>query len=304
MKSYAYAVGKIRALEKRLLLKSHLEKITETPLEGVATELKDTVYFRESIGEKGLFSLLRNERRATYDLTEKLLGNSSLNTILRLRYDIHNLKLLFKKEIDPSISADFSPSGAISPSLLEKAIQNKAFLQIPFYFREIVKKSIALFQANRFRDAGQFLEKETWKIILSKSKEIKNIFLEEFLKMQIDFLNIKNFFSLKEKEKFPELFIVGGGLKKELFKQEITNIEKKILFFYPKLEFANLEKSIDNLLINYIKKAKTYSFGIEPLFGYLWAKEGELKNIKLLGLGKLNNIGVSVIKENLRETYV
>lgn len=294
MNSYAYAVGKIRALEKRLLPKSHLERVAETPLEGVATELKDTVYFRESIGEKGLFSLLRNERRVTYDLTEKLLENSSLSTILRLRCDIHNLKLLLKKEIDSSISTDFSPSGAISPPLLEKAIHNKAFLQIPFYFREIAKKSIALFQAEGIKQLEQFLEKEMWKIILSKSKEIKNIFLEEFLKMQIDFLNIKN---------FPDIFIPGGKLRKELFKEEKSVLEKKILLFYPRLDPEDLEKSTDNLLTDYLKKAKTYSFGIEPLIAYLFAKESEAKNIKLLLLGKLNNINPSILKENLRETY-
>ncbi len=286
MESYAYAVGKIRVLERNLLPKPYLNKIAENPLEAITSELKI---------KEDFFSFLDNETKTTYNLIEKLLTNSSLSIILRLKYETYNLKLLFKKEVESSISATFSALGAIPASLLENAIQNKAFLQIPFYFRETAKKSIALFQAEGIKQLEQFLEKEMWKTILKKSEEIKNLFLEDFLKMQIDFLNIKN---------SPDIFIPGGRLKKEIFKQDTTNIEKKILFFYPKLELANPEKSMDNLLINYTRKAKTYSFGIEPLLAYLFAKEEELKNIKLILLGKLNNINPSIIKQNLRETYV
>ena len=286
MESYAYAVGKIRVLERNLLPKPYLNKIAENSLEAITSELKI---------KEDFFSFLGNELKTTYDLIEKLLKNSSLSIILRLKYETYNLKLLLKKEIDSSVSTAFSDLGAIPPSLLKDAIQNKAFLQIPFYFRETVKKGLALFQANRAGDVEQFLEKETWEIILKTAQETKNLFLEDFLKMQIDFLNIKN---------FPDIFIPGGRLKKEIFKQDITNIEKRVVFFYPKFDFANPEKSMDNLLTNYLKKAKTYSFGVEPLIAYLFAKEEELKNIKLILLGKLNNIDSSILKENLRETYV
>ena len=286
MESYAYAVGKIRVLERNLLPKPYLNKIAENSLEAITSELKI---------KEDFFSFLGNELKTTYDLIEKLLKNSSLSIILRLKYETYNLKLLLKKEIDSSISTAFSDLGAIPPSLLKDAIQNKAFLQIPSYFREIARKSFALFQANRVGDVEQFLEKETWEIILKTAQETKNLFLEDFLKMQIDFLNIKN---------FPDIFIPGGRIKKEIFKQDITNIEKKVVFFYPKFDFANPEKSMDNLLTNYLKKAKTYSFGVEPLIAYLFAKEEELKNIKLILLGKLNNIDSSILKENLRETYV
>ena len=286
MESYAYAVGKIRVLERNLLPKSYLNKIAENSLEAISSELKIKDDF---------FSFLENETKTTYDLIEKLLTNSSLSIILRLKYETYNLKLLFKKEVDSSIPTTFSPLGAIPPSLLKDAIQNKAFLQIPSYFRETVRKSLTFSRTNQVKDMEQFLEKEIWKTILKSVKEIKNLFLEDFLKMQIDFLNIKN---------FPELFIPGGRLKKELFKQDRANIEKKVLFFYPALDFANPEKTMDNLLINYLKEAKTHSFGIEPLIAYLFAREEELKNIKLILLGKLNNIDPSTIKKNLRETYV
>ncbi|PIV64337.1 MAG: hypothetical protein CO162_03485 [bacterium (Candidatus Ratteibacteria) CG_4_9_14_3_um_filter_41_21] len=304
MESYAYAVGKIRVLEKSFFPKSRLEKAALISLEAIS----ETTYFREPVvKEEQLFSLLSNERQATYDLIGKLLENPSLSVILRLKDDLHNLKLLFKKEIDSSISADFSPIGAISPSLLEEAIHHQTFLRLPLYFREIARKSISFSQKGNARELEQFLEKEMWKPLLNKTREIKSPFLENFFKMAIDFLNLENFFSFPAtagEENFSEIFVEGGRLRKELFQEEKSVVEKKILLFYPRLNLEDLEKSTDNLLTDYLKKAKTYTFGIEPLIAYLLAKEAEAKNIKLLLLGKLNNIDSSVLKENLRETYV
>ncbi|GAI62431.1 unnamed protein product, partial [marine sediment metagenome] len=44
--------------------------------------------------------------------------------------------------------------------------------------------------------------------------------------------------------------------------------------------FSFLEKLFDDYLLNFVKKAKYISFGIEPLIGYLVAKEMEVKNLR------------------------
>ena len=125
MESYAYAVGKIRVLERNLLPKPYLNKIAENSLEAITSELKI---------KEDFFSFLGNELKTTYDLIEKLLKNSSLSIILRLKYETYNLKLLLKKEIDSSISTAFSPLGAIPPSLLKDAIQTKATIVLAMNF--------------------------------------------------------------------------------------------------------------------------------------------------------------------------
>jgi len=68
--------------------------------------------------------------------------------------------------------------------------------------------------------------------------------------------------------------------------------------------FSDLEKIIDNFLINYLKKAKHISLGIEPLIGYLSAKEMEIKNIRLIIFGKITNLPLEMIRQNLREAYI
>ncbi|MDK2799758.1 MAG: V/A-type H+/Na+-transporting ATPase subunit [Clostridiales bacterium] len=46
------------------------------------------------------------------------------------------------------------------------------------------------------------------------------------------------------------------------------------------------------------------AFGIEPLVAYLMAKENEIKIVRIIMVGKINNISNEIIRERLREAYV
>ncbi|WP_191980816.1 V-type ATPase subunit, partial [Clostridium haemolyticum] len=68
--------------------------------------------------------------------------------------------------------------------------------------------------------------------------------------------------------------------------------------------FKIFEKLCDNFIMNFIKDAKYISFGPEPLIAYILAKENEIKIIRIIMVGKINNIDSQVIGERLREIYV
>ena len=79
-----------------------------------------------------------------------------------------------------------------------------------------------------------------------------------------------------------------------------------MLFYYDSIDFStpfSFEKSVDNFEAVLWQKSKYIHFGPEPLFSYLFFKEIEMKNIKLIIFGKMKNISPSLIKENLRNTY-
>jgi V/A-type H+-transporting ATPase subunit C len=45
-------------------------------------------------------------------------------------------------------------------------------------------------------------------------------------------------------------------------------------------------------------------FGPEPVFSYGLAKRRELSLVRLLGVGKINQIPTPILKERISETYV
>ncbi|MFA6170461.1 MAG: V-type ATPase subunit [Candidatus Margulisiibacteriota bacterium] len=60
-----------------------------------------------------------------------------------------------------------------------------------------------------------------------------------------------------------------------------------------------LERETDNHLFSIMKEAKYLTFGIEPLLGFLFAREQEQKMIRLIMTAKLQKIPSQLIKERL-----
>jgi V/A-type H+-transporting ATPase subunit C len=68
--------------------------------------------------------------------------------------------------------------------------------------------------------------------------------------------------------------------------------------------FLELERGIEDFLMGFLKKAKYIVFGPEPVLAYGLAKKRELRLVRLLGIGKVNQIPVDLLKERISETYV
>ena len=64
-----------------------------------------------------------------------------------------------------------------------------------------------------------------------------------------------------------------------------------------------VERAIDNLLLETIAPAKSIPLGIEPLIGYLLAKEREILNLRLVITGKLNKLPEETVRRRLRNVY-
>ena len=64
-----------------------------------------------------------------------------------------------------------------------------------------------------------------------------------------------------------------------------------------------VEKALDNVRMNVIKKAKSITYGAEILYAFLQAKETEIKNIRIVLVSKLNGISSEEIRERLRDIY-
>lgn len=64
-----------------------------------------------------------------------------------------------------------------------------------------------------------------------------------------------------------------------------------------------LDKLIDDLLVNIMKPAKYRISGIEPLVGYLLAKDNEIKNLRLILNAKKQKVGSDKIIERVRSNY-
>jgi V/A-type H+-transporting ATPase subunit C len=150
-------------------------------------------------------------------------------------------------------------------------------------------------------------------------------FIKDYIKHKIDLGNIKIFCRVKysnlSRKKFESLVLSGGFMDEKILHQNFdlsfAEIGERIRATpYHELwtkatdaleereTFVELERGIEDFLMNYLKRAKYIVFGPEPVFTYGLAKRRELSLVRLLGVGKINQIPSPILKERMSETYV
>ena len=67
---------------------------------------------------------------------------------------------------------------------------------------------------------------------------------------------------------------------------------------------TEFEKIADNDIMRLHESSKSIVFGPEPIFSYLFAKETEIKVLRIIMVSKINKLSPEVIRERLRDLYV
>jgi V/A-type H+-transporting ATPase subunit C len=162
--------------------------------------------------------------------------------------------------------------------------------------------------------------------------EYQSPFLKDYFMHLNDMHNIKTFlrlYVLKEPEQLLKKHLSCEGFIKrsdflKLYSHDLSAFLNKLqyvhkyntvidyaLFLREAIEriekensFVLLEKAINDFLIQILKRAKYMAFGPEPVLAYYFAKVNEISLIRMVILGKLNNVPQDLIRERLNSVYV
>ena len=327
---FTHAVARIRVIEKRLLDKIKIERMLEanTPSE-VLKVLQETQYgelITNSNNYHDFENILKEELRALYYNMYKITPDKSILDILTLKYDYHNIKVLLKGKMQEKDFSNLLISiGTVSIDTLKNSIISDELRDLPDMMRTAIENVKEDFSDNKNpQNIDISLDKYMFADMLKRAEISKEDFLINYIKNLIDISNIKAMLRVKKQNndsRFLQFVIINGGnipqnsLLKGLnnsFEDFINEISR---FDYSKplinsLDTYNktgnisiIEVLYDNYLINSLKKAKFVNFGAEPLIAYIIAKEMEIKIVRIIMIGKINNVPVNVIKERLRELY-
>ena len=337
---YAFANGSVRSLEKGLLNKDILDRmiksgdivsalkiLSESDLNNYSFDLNNPSDFENSLNKELLH---------TYNIIKSISQVSTFNFLyftFASKYDFHNIKILMKsKYLKKDISNELlSPIGTIDIEKLNLAIKDEKYDNIPDSFELLIKKTFSEYNKYKYPEIIDFvLDKERYVMIFKKIREIEIIeaeepFLKRFININIDLNNIINCIRAKirgEKKAFIEEFLIPEGDFKiekiiEIYDSPLSSwfeklihtdykniVEAGVNYFQKNNSLMELEKLRDNFILNFSKIGKYITFGIEPLIGFITAKENDIKNIRIILSGKLNKLSPDQIKERVRDTYV
>lgn len=328
---FTQVIPRIRVLETRLLDKTKLDRMIDSssPLEAlkILEETEYSIFMSKVKRPEDYEILLSNELKRVYHLLYEISPVKSLVNMMSLKYDYHNIKVMIKGKI---LNKDFAdiiiPVGNVPIEKLKTFIDNEYYRDLNPIMRKAIEDALEDFGTNKDpQRIDIILDKYMFEQMLSLNKEIGDEFLDKYLKSLIDLNNIKTLLRVKKQNKdknfFTSVIISGGFIDKDkliaLLNDSVENIPAKLSYTdygevlragidaYSKTGSINIfEKLSDNFIMEYMKRAKYISFGPEPIISYLYAKENEIKVIRIIMIGKLNNMKSEIIRERLRDIYV
>lgn len=328
---YTYAVSRIRAIERKLLDRAKLDRMIEarTP-EDALKVLVEADYGYASPETNAAYEyekILYEESRKVYRLLKEVAPEPDIFNMFFLTGDYHNIRVILKaefsgQEINEKILME---SGIFTSGRMKEIIKDRTLSDLPPVMKSAVEECIDLF--NRTGDPQAvdiILDRASFKHMKEIASMSENSFLKELATIMIDLVNMKIFLRVKNLKKpwdFLEKVLISGGridirLYTDKLESSVDNfsealrytpygalVEESLHSYKATGSLTQFEKLSDNFIISFVKKAKYVNFGIEPLVGYLIAKENEIKNIRIIMVGKINNIPNEIIRERLRETY-
>lgn len=328
---FMYSVTRVRAMETKLLDKAKIERMIEAKnAEEIIKILNETEY-GSSISEmkdiEDYETVLSKELSKTYELLSEISPVPELTNLFLLRYDVQNLKTLLKScYLEDENDQTLCSIGTQSSQCLKQMVKEKDFSDLHPILREGVEKVEAELSVNpdpQIIDVT--LDNSMYRLMYKIASDNKCSFLTNYISAQIDLINIKTLVRVRAmgygRDFLKKVILDNGNLDysffNDIFDESLETlidslafkdygkvVEEGISNYIKTTSLTKFEKLSDDFIFEIAKKGKYVAFGIEPLVGYLMAKENEIKIIRMLMVGKINEIPNELIRERLRDIYV
>ncbi len=327
---YLYSTSRVRSIEKHMLTHERAEKMIDAKSIEDALRVLDDCYYgngNELENYNDYEILLTEEHKKTYDFIRSVAPDIEHFNIFLYPYDYHNLKVLMKNEyLNKDESDTLVNTGSLDVKVLKHALKERSFSELTENMGKALKEIIEDFPKTGDPQLIDIIfDKYCFDEMLKAAEKTKNKFIIDYVKMQIDSINVKTYVRLKKMNKswdfFNKVFLKGGNIYENIFVKNYDEPFDKfaeLLLAYDFKEeflegtealtetgkFTKLEKLLDNKLMEHVKSAKYVPYGIEALAGYLIAKDNEIKIARIILAGKTAGISPELLRERLRETYV
>jgi len=327
---FTQAISRIWVLETRLLDKPKVERMIEaSSASEVLRILNETEYSNVSSNIKrpeDYEEILTAELKRVYDLVYEISPVKEVVKIMSLKYDYHNAKVLLKgKVLGKDLSSMLIKLGNLDLQEIKRKIDGDNLKSLNGILGKGVQEAMKVFEETKDpQKIDIIIDKYMYKELVEIKNSLDYKFIDNLVKAMIDSTNIRTLLRIKKQNKgkdfASEVIVDGGAIDSSkliaLLNESPENIMSKLQSTiysdlvkegfegYIATESASLlEKLSDNYIMELMKDSKLVTFGPEKILSYIYAKETEIKVIRIIMVGKLNNIAEEVIRERLRDIY-
>jgi len=327
--SVHYSVARIKVLEKRILNDDKIDRMLSSNDAGGAFKvLIDSEYGGiPAENPRDFEQMIKNELKDSYSLINRITPDEELSDVFILRYDYQNAKAYLKMRLSGTdVDNAVTDAGKYDAKELREMIFEHDTKGLPDHLAKAIDE--ALKQLNigiTPQELDTLMDTAYTNYCVDLADRKKSKFLLEYIQTKIDFTNVLMMLRVRKMEADFDLFAAaydeGGIIDFKTFKKAYSQSDEAVPKFFRNTRYgAKLEKKIeeaisgghtwvfgkylDNTLASIVGKYNDNLFSVEPVIGYLLAKENEARVIRMIMTGKLNNMSQDAIKERLRDIYV
>ena len=339
--SYAYAVGRVRVLETRLLDRTRILRMLDArSVSDVFRVLAEMQYGQgaRSGHESAYERVLYQEIGSAYDLISEFVPDPRILEVLRLKYDLHNVKVVLKSAAQREERRDlFLSVGSLSYEEIQRLSgvsetpESERTYWNPAIDQKVESRAEVLCRAGGVpmgegevdpRELDIQLDKAYFCLALELSQDIGSEFLLELFRMEIDRANLQALLRLsamdEDEQVVRKTLIPSGHLDPErlilLYRSSVdellASVDRDYQGVLKNWTKGEIPEAIEHLLSffavkrrEHLERSKMVTFGPEPIVSYLLAKESEADAVRTVLVGKANGIGEDLIKARLGKVY-
>lgn len=328
---FIQGVTRTRVLETRLLSGTRIDRMIEAKdIQEIYKILNETEYTNAVQGvnrDDEYERVLSSELIRVYKLMREVSKDPIVVDLMALKYDYHNLKVMIKEDkFKKDLSDLYSPLGTLDMRRLKNDYRDGNLKDLKVEFIEAIEEVLKDLDTN---DDPQridvIMDKHYFDHLYKIASETKIDLFVEYVKDMIDFINVRSIIRLKNQGKdfkFSEdIILENGNIDKETILASLNDSTDNMIHKFRNSKISSgllkglesykntnrlsdLEKNMDNYLMELNKPSKNIHFGPEPIFSYLVAKEAEIKTLRIIMVAKLNNLSPEVIRGRVRDLYV
>jgi V/A-type H+-transporting ATPase subunit C len=272
-------------------------------------------------GEESAEQILSKEREKTWELVSELVEDISVFDTFLYGNDFHNLKAAIKQVyINEEVPNIYITHGTIKPEIIYDAVKKHDFSTLP---EHMIKCADEAYQVQMHTGDSQLcdviIDKATLDTIYKRGKASGNDLLAEYAELKVASADlniaIRGFKTGKKKEFLERALAPCDSIDINRLMEAALDKEEAIYDYLSNTVYADAVQAIkespstferwcDNLIIRRIRPQKHNPFTLSPIAAYILARENEIKSVRILLSGKLNDLPDSSILERLREMYV
>ncbi|MCR4901662.1 MAG: V-type ATPase subunit [Butyrivibrio sp.] len=319
---YIYAVARIRGKELSLLNGQFMDSLIASKNYQECLRLLSDHGWDTGEGDAPEV-LLKKERDKTWQFISELVPDMSVFDVFLYANDYHNLKAAVKEVVENSEHSGIymeKDQCTIDPRLIQKAMQEREYSLLPTEMQNVAKEALdVLLHTGDGQLCDVIIDKAALERIYESSKKVRSEIMELYGELTVASADIKTAIRAcrtgKDKQFLERALAQCDSLDIKRLAEAAVDSLDAIYEYLERTTYSDavseikkspsaFERWCDNRIIESIRPQIHNPFTIGPLAAYILARENEIKTVRIILSGKINDLAEDSVRERVREMYV